>query len=375
MIELRAEIKNLKYKKIIETPLKEIECSLYDFDINVLSSTFILKAPFDGILFAISKWVSPKRTRSYPYARVYDTLFQPVSKVVTVIPIVKDEGKGSNTDYLQWDTVALLSLLNVYVVITYYSDACMKIRRKKNGEVIKTLTAQKFNNEIVVKKLKELSEYGASALHWNLKELEKENLESIINRAKKAYEHLSEKYDIELPSVKGLDNLLKKIQKGVDEFKNFSREKAKAAQRREVKTEQPKEALSNLPKVGLTIKNYLGGFYRFTVDEFDTENCQLIEAKHSSRSKFPKANDIKDALLKMVLYTNLENLRYNDKICKSWKPILKLTSSKLNGNFKGKEILNLVSRLSNKKFKKFFEQLLKEAELNGFEVILRGIKR
>ena len=66
--------------------------------------------------FAVSWWVSPKRTRSYPYARVYDTLgFS--GKKATIIPIIKDEGKDGDRDFLQWDTISLMSLLGVYVIV------------------------------------------------------------------------------------------------------------------------------------------------------------------------------------------------------------------------------------------------------------------
>ena len=373
MMMLEAEIRNLKYKKVVESPLKELGlCSLDEFDLNETPSAFILKVPSEGVLFAVSKWVSPKRTRSYPYARVYDTLFKPVAKTVAIIPVVKDEGKGSNTDYLQWDTVALLSLLNVYVIVAYYSNAKVKKRRKKSGEIIKSLTNQTFDAEFIREKLRELNSYGASALHWNLKELERENLEFVINRAKKVYSDLFKRFGVELPSIKGMDNLLKKLRDGTEAFKNFSRQKAKAAQNREIKTIQPKEALSFLPKVALTIKNYLGGYYQFTVDEFDTERCFLIEAKHTNRAKLPSINDIKDGLLKMMLYTNLENLKYDGKPCNRWKPILKLTSKKLDKNtFGSSEILTIVPPRG----KEFFKQLIEEAELNGFDLIVQGVKR
>jgi hypothetical protein len=39
----------------------------------------------------------------------------------------------------------------------------------------------------------------------------------------------------------------------------------------------------------------------------------LIEAKHSSRGKFPSANDIKDGLIKMMIYTNLKNVKIGAK--------------------------------------------------------------
>ena len=76
---------------------------------------------------AVSSWVSPKRTRSYPYARVYDTLGF-AGKKVTVIPVIKDEGFDGDRDFLQWDTISLMSLLGVYVIISYYVDADKSLR-------------------------------------------------------------------------------------------------------------------------------------------------------------------------------------------------------------------------------------------------------
>ncbi|MCW7071797.1 MAG: hypothetical protein OCU12_05690 [Methanophagales archaeon] len=71
--------------------------------------------------FGVSQWVSPKRTRSYPYARVYDTMSKQLR--VTIIPVVKDEGFDGDRDFVQWDTVSLMSLLNVFVILGYYQTA------------------------------------------------------------------------------------------------------------------------------------------------------------------------------------------------------------------------------------------------------------
>ena len=77
--------------------------ALDDLDINNAPASCMVR---DGdFVFGLSKWVSPKRTRSYPYARVYNTLRCP--KRITVIPIVKDEGKNGDRDFIQWDTVSL----------------------------------------------------------------------------------------------------------------------------------------------------------------------------------------------------------------------------------------------------------------------------
>lgn len=69
-MNINAEIEGIEYKLIMPNDLKEI--NIDDFDINTMPSCCIIKS--DKYNFAISKWVSPKRTRSYPFERVYNTL-------------------------------------------------------------------------------------------------------------------------------------------------------------------------------------------------------------------------------------------------------------------------------------------------------------
>src|SRR5690554_1402408 len=114
---LLGKIENISYKTFIETNLKEVD---YNTNINDWPSKCIVKR--DNVYYSISKWVSPKRTRSYPFSRVYDTFSYVGGKKITIIPIVKDEGQKGDRDYLQWATISLMSLLNVYVIITYYTD-------------------------------------------------------------------------------------------------------------------------------------------------------------------------------------------------------------------------------------------------------------
>ena len=112
-MDIKGKITGIKYKVSTSETLKMID--IKDFNINESPAYCLVK---DGAnSFAISKWVSPKRTRSYPYERVYNTLNS--SKKITVIPIVKDEGAKGDRDFLQWDTVLLMSLLDVF----YYNKA------------------------------------------------------------------------------------------------------------------------------------------------------------------------------------------------------------------------------------------------------------
>lgn len=116
-------------------------------------------------ILAIGWWVSPKRTRSYPYARVYDTLAFPSQKV-TIIPIFKDEGKDGDRDFLRWDTVSLMSLLDVYVIIAYYKSA------SKNPDYKNKITNQRFDIDYLKAQLSELLSYQSDALHWNLSQID-----------------------------------------------------------------------------------------------------------------------------------------------------------------------------------------------------------
>jgi len=318
-MDIEGQITGIKYKILMSDDLKVVELNL--FNINKVPSCCLLK---DGkTSFALSKWVSPKRTRSYPYERVYNTLN--VSKKITVIPIIKDEGRDGDRDFLQWDTISLMSLLDVFVIFAYYNKAT------KNPNYENKTTNFLFDNKYVVSKIKEIKQYHSSALHWNLNELN-ENLHNIIDKAKKNYTKIEKLTGISLHNQTGIENFKRKIGKDVSKFMESSRENAKKAQSREMLTIQPKESLSTNTKAKITITNYLGGQYFFTVDEVlvDKNRVYLIESKHSKQNILPCTGDIKDGLLKMFLYSNLTEVKVNGKKMKS-QAELNLTSPKING--------------------------------------------
>ena len=100
-------ITGIKYIPLLGVPLREY--TFAQFDVNSAETACVVQ---DGnYTFALSKWVSPKRSRLYPFERIYNTLSH--SKKITVIPVVKDECERGNCDYIQWDTVSLMSLLSL----------------------------------------------------------------------------------------------------------------------------------------------------------------------------------------------------------------------------------------------------------------------
>jgi hypothetical protein len=298
----RARIESVKYKPLL------CRSDLPRYDLSNLtqalseSAAFLIRLPTEDS-FAVSVWVSPKRTRTYPYARVYDTLGYSACRKVAVIPVVKDEGQAGDRDFIQWETVALMSLLGVYVVITYYDSAVPSKRHE--GKI----TDRRFSKLFTSQKFDELTRYRSDALHWNLTQLEQ--IQDIAESAYRAYHRISSKAAIEMHSESTFRSRIDRLYECAETFKQGSRQMASSAQGRELYTVQPKE-LTHGMKAGIVIENYLGGDYHFTVDEWHLVQSKvaLLECKHTTKKKLPGLADIKDALLKMILWTNLKKVRF-----------------------------------------------------------------
>ncbi len=360
--EITGEVEKVDYKQFINDDLRTYQ--LENFDLNKSTGAFLLENNNKKI--AVSRWISPKRTRSYPYERVYDTLAQ-TGKKTTIIPVVKDEGLGGERDFLQWDTISLLSLLDVHIIPAFYSEA---VKNPKRNDQI---TGQKFNNDYVLAKIDELFNFNGTARQWN--EKESKQLKSVFEKARNAYREISKNTKTYLHNEDALNEIIK-LTENPNDFAAFSRLKAQKGQRRELSSIQPKEALSTDTKGGVTITNLNGGRYFFTCDEtrLENETLYLIEDKHSQRAVMPSKNDIKDGLLKMMVYTNLKNVRVGKNSVKS-KSVLRLTSSRLFGSIN--------SEMNSDEIDKFFEvnkleipkqnlitKLFQEARENKFTIII-----
>ena len=99
---------------------------------------------------------------------------------------------------------------------------------------------------------------------------------------------------------------------------------------------------------------------------------QLIEVKHTQNSLLPSINDIKDGLLKMVLYANLKEVSIDGQIFKS-ESVLKLTSTQIigavNSNENEKIFISFcdANSLPNQE-RTFLKNLFLEAKTNRFIV-------
>ena len=329
-------IKGIKYTSFLGRKLKHFP--LNDLAIALTKdATFFLDVD-DQNKLAVSWWVSAKRTRSYPYARVYDS-FGFSGKRLTIIPIMKDEGSKGDRDFLQWDTISLMSLLGIYVIISYYKDA-------SKSDLEGKITKQRFDELQIRKQIDNLLKYQGDALHWNLNQID--DVLSICKKAIESYERISKKLKVSLHSKKLAENRMYKLMENKEIFLKTSRELASRAQLRESIVTHLAESVDGSKSI-LTISNYLGGNYYFTSDEVRIigDEVYLVEAKNTRDKTLPSLGDIKDGLLKMILFTNLEQVKVNNEELKHL-PLLKLT-----GNKKGKlteidqEVLSILKKEAN----------------------------
>jgi hypothetical protein len=354
-------IKGVTYRTFLNEKLNEI--IFEDFDINTVGGYGLIKTPTTEI--AYSKWVSPKRTRSYPFARIYNTYNS--SKVITIIPVIKDEGKDGDRDAIQYSTVSWMNLLNIYIVLAYYKTAD---KSNKRGQINRDkLSNQKFDNEFIKAQIDEILAYRQSALHWN-KNLFEERFINIFETALDSYEDISRQSGVKIHSRVGMDRYLRKVTDEFEEFKNISLKGSQSASKREALTSHKLEYLVDGLKSTFSIENYLGGIYYLTPDEitFNNDICLIQESKNTSKASLPKLPDIQDGLFKLILFSNLDSLILNNQEV-AFTTKLKLTGNNVKEclvlpDASSEEIENFI-KLNSKIFNNTQKQIIKKLALEA----------
>ena len=302
------------------------------FDINQAQASGLINLGTSRNNLVFSKWISPKRTRSYPFARIYNT-FHLNTKKVTIIPIIKDEGAGTqNNDRINFITFSWMNLLNVYIILAWYEGAV-----RKPGTTDR-ITDQILNVESVREKLLEVSRYQMSALHWNTTHFEKD-FEAIYLNAVIGYEKISQEKNVAVHSpqdhLRTLEEFKADGRFSLASFKEASLPRSSQAAHRESLTTHVLESLEENAKGTFRISNYLGGMYYLTADEIYWEKSQLViqESKNSSKGKFPSENDIKDGLFKLILFANMEEVTVDGRENIQFITRLKLTGDLIGSLF------------------------------------------
>ncbi len=320
-------IKNVSYNALFASSIADLPTySLDSFDINTASTTGLVTQR--GSRVAYSKWVSPKRTRSYPFARIYNTLN--AEKIITIIPVIKDEGLDGDLDRIQFSTLSWMNLLNVYVVLTYYESAEKNLSSRQAHR--QKLTNQLFAVDLVNKQIAAIINYKQSALHWN-RNLFEENFATIFKASIQSYQKISQHTGVTVHPPERLFRYLDKIQVDYRQFQNISLRQSQQASHRETQTDHALEFLSDGIKAQFSLTNYLGGLYYLTADEvIFADGIYIIqESKNSTKHPLPSKDDIKDGLFKLILFSNIDTLHLNGKPVQ-FSIKLKLTGNNVSGS-------------------------------------------
>lgn len=298
------------------------------FDINAASPFGVLVYDEKGDeIVGFSKWVSPKRTRSYPLARIYSTYHLP--RKVTIIPVIKDEGMAGDLDRINFITFSWMNLMNVYIILAWYDAAIVNRRRPSK------ITQQRFDADYIRERLRELQSYHQTALHWNTMHFRRDFVQ-VYSRAVQSYQRISQQLGIDMRSadshLEALEEFLRNDEFDLERFKAVTLRESRRAAAREVMTEHASERALAGEKKPLRIINQLGGEYFLTVDRVYQEAGQVVfqEAKHTSKSRLPSLSDIQDGLFKLILLTNLEQLTANERV------VPFRVELHLSGNFRGR---------------------------------------
>ena len=323
----RGVIRDLKYDPRFQLrPLPRVDFA--DYDVNAQLPACVLD--FDNeVRFGLSKWVSPKPSRTYPSERIYKTYH--MGKRVTIIPILKDEGAGTqNNDRLNFMTLSRMNLMNVFIILAWYDDAKLKPGRENR------ITNQRLNAAYVRERLLEVKQYQQTALHWNTMHFERD-YECLFRTAVKRYLELGSGCGAKMHSAENhlaiLESYLVDGKFSIEAFAKSSSRRTAAAAKREMLTVHELEYLATGQKAYMELENMLGGEYHMTVDEvyWEVDKLVLQESKNT-RHSLPSEGDIADGLFKLIFLQNIHSLTL-DGTSVPFTSRLRLTG-KLTGSLK-----------------------------------------
>ena len=346
-------------------------------DLNVNDHSTILIAMDDQNKMALSRWTGPKRTRTYPFASVYDT-YGFSGKRITVIPIIKDEGSDTNNDRINFITLSWMNLLNVYIILAWYEAADKRSKTR--------ITNQSLNNEWVLRKIREISNFQLDAHHWNNEHFIND-FSHVLNKAVNSYQKIEKELNVTLHrSSDHYSNFINNFYSFNDinkislpKFAEYTLKRSRMAAAREVQTIHELELLQdNSIKAVFELRNNLGGEYFLTADDVYTRGDTLIiqEANNSTKSPLPSNSDLKDGLFKIILYSNLHKVIIGDKPYPA-KAQIRLTGIGIQGKLQlpdnGNKLEEFVSiNCLSETYIERINWLNEEAKLNRFQVIIES---
>lgn len=329
VITIEGKITNINY-------ISKWKSNFTQLDIDIAQGStpkknvFIYK--YNNEEVAISVWTSPKRTKTNPLPRVYNTLSHDGIKI-TIIPVLKEEGESGEQNMLHANTIYWMSVFGVYVIVGYYENAILGKVGKQAANAKKGKPSKegnpKFAEQIlelgsIKAQIHKIIDEKPDLKSWNTKQIKK--IPALLDVAITTYRELSRKLRVPI-RIKSLNNKELFNKKWKSDLKNLFLDHTKLeleAQNREIKTTHSHEDIlqeyGDKAKFNIDCGN--SEMLYLTADAVNMNNQEKIititEAKNTVKDDYPNIDNIKDDLMKLALFkkTNFEisGIKYAKKL-------------------------------------------------------------
>ena len=308
IIVIDGKIKDQNYQFVINPELSEI-----DFVQAMEKNRKVFKSEFAGRkTVAISVWTTPKRTKTYPFARVYDTLGYDGVKI-TIIPVMVDYGINGERGRIQPNTVDWMTSIGVYLILGVYIDADKgkvgKLARnagastKSSAGKPKFAAGQRFDVKYLQSQIEKIIENKIDVKTWN--EIQLSLIPDFLEKSINNYKKLGEKLEVPLSDFSKLEEQVRKWKQDSVKFLTDCESNSKRAQDSESRSVHK---LEDVPGEKGKINIGFGGTKKLylTSDSMildkNKREVTLLEGKNTSKGKYPSEPDIKDALIKLMIF-------------------------------------------------------------------------
>lgn len=338
---IEAMLGNDVYHFSKELNLKEIE-----FKKAMKENNKSFKSKISNEIVAISVWTTPKRTKTYPFPRIYSTLGHD-GKKITIIPVQASYGKYGDDNKLQPGTISWMSGLGVYVIIGVFTKAerTAKGPPSANAKVGKPSTEGKsvftdfeFDNDDLEEKIKEIVSKCPKVDDWNNKQLLK--IPSLLELAISHNRILGQKLQVDVRSFKSLEKKLVNWKTDITKFLIDCDKESKRAQNGEFSNIQK---LENVPgskgKINVDMRNSKMIFLTADSVSIDEKKkiVEILEGKHSTKEKFPSEIDVLDALFKLMIFKKsdfiINGIKYTKKLVCYISGIIPATDEEIKAKY------------------------------------------
>ncbi len=340
---VEAKIGNDIYKFQIDPNLKE-----FDFRNAIKNKRKSFKSKFlNKETISISVWTTPKRTKTYPFPRVYSTLGEN-GKKITIIPVQASYGKYGDKNKIQPGTIYWMTELGVYVIVGVFINAKSKKKgkpaaNKKAGKISTegelVFSDFEFDLDDLEEQINEIIEKNPSVEEWNQKQTNK--IPKLLEYATERNKELGGELGVQVQNFNSLEKKLKIWVKDFPAYLADCDKESLGAQKRETSGEQK---LENVPGVKGKINVDMGNSKKLfltsdsmSIDE-NKKNIEILEGKHSTRGKFPNENDVLDALFKLMIFKKsdfkINGVKYTKKLVCYLSGIIPATDEEIKKEYK-----------------------------------------